>query len=222
MAPAFAFASGVSPRALAHLPPDTELSITARPRGDLAALQSRLDDEGPFFDVDEIEPLSEADSSGSRSGSLFDDHDLDADYGDYPGDFRPEHEALSRGSEADQHRAEVLARHDTSIMHANRIGIHRTPRHHLLPQEHIDFFEERGLNIHDWCIETTTTEHGIIHSKGRDWSKILMARLEAEEAIFKIESGDPLAKLPASEVISIMKRLMVQFDLNPNVIVEYE
>ncbi len=59
MAPTFAFASGVSPRALAHLPPDAELSITARPRGDLAALQSRLDDEGPFFDVDAVE----ADSS---------------------------------------------------------------------------------------------------------------------------------------------------------------
>lgn len=222
MAPALAFASGVSPRALANLPPDTEVLVTGRPRGDLAALQSRLDDEGPFFDIDEIEALSEPSGQGSRSGSLFDDHDLDADYADHPGGFRAEHEAVSRGTEADQHRAEVLARHDTSVMHANRLGIHRPPRHHLLPQEHIDFFVDHELNIHDWCIETTTTEHGIIHSKGRDWSEMLMARLKAEEAILKIESGDPFARLSASEVIAIMKRLMIQFDLNPNAIVKYE
>lgn len=220
MAPAFAFASGVSPRALASLPPDTEVLVTGRARVDQAALQSRLDDEGPFFDIDQIEALAKVSGKGSRasrSGSLFDDHDLDTDYADHPHDYRSDQEQISRPTEVDHDRSEVLGAHGTSVMHANRLGIHRPPRHHLLPQEHIEFFQARGFpgrDIDAFCIEMTNLEHSMIHARHRNWTEELISTLTLLERAMP----RPLSR---AQILDVMKRQMRAYGFANREIISY-
>ena len=222
---AFAFAGGAPPSAaeLARLPPDAEIWITARPRADLSAQQSRLEEDGPLFDIDELEVAQGAEDRRARSGNLFDEHEPGADYGDSPHDSYGDAEPVSRAEDGDSHTADVLSQHGTSTLHANRLGITRTPRHHLLPQEHIEFFEKRGFKnreIDDFCIEVTEAEHYILHSRHRDWSKVLMRRLQDREQILSAINGQS-TELNRSEVLQIMHDTMEDFDIADLEIVPY-
>jgi hypothetical protein len=217
MAPAVAFASGVSPGALANVPPDAEVWVTARPRSDLAIMQSRVDDDGPLFDIDELEPVAREGQRRS-SANLFDEHPPDADYGDDFFATSPEPEPRSRGSEGDHEGAALLTEHGTSVLHANRLGIHRPPRHHLLPQEHIEFFQARGFpgrDIDAFCVEMTTSEHAMIHGRHRNWTNELMKRIRSRERI----RGRALSR---NEIIDVMREEMLIFDIHESRVISYD
>lgn len=80
MGPALAVAGGAD---VAHLPPDAELWITARPKINLEASQARLGDEGePWLEVQSIETSSRPregwrDALGSEDPSIQGMHEID-------------------------------------------------------------------------------------------------------------------------------------------------
>lgn len=228
--PAFAMA-GVAPD-LSSLPPDAELWITARPRADLSALASCLDDDTePFFDVDFVEPVRRR-SGHDRSGSLFDDPGATASYADDPFEHRPDLDHGPRATEADTEGTHALAERGTSVMSGNRLGISRPPRHHLLPQEEIAFFQARGFpgrDIDAYCVEVSQLEHDILHGgnqslarrhwRQREWSTELMQRLKIDEA--KLQRSEPGAKLSRRMILEIMEKLRARFEISDLSIVDY-
>ncbi len=229
--PVFAMA-GVTPD-LSALPPDAELLITARPKVDLNTLASRFDDDEPAFDVEFVEPVrGRRSSSSGGSGSLFDDPGADASYADDPFEHRPDLEDVSRATEADTESSLTLAERGTSVMSGNRLGIARLPRHHLLPQKEIAFFQARGFpgrDIDAYCVEVSQLEHDILHGgnqslarthwRQREWSTELMRRLKADEA--ELQHSNPGAKITRGRILEIMEKLRVRFEISDLPVLDY-
>ena len=234
------------------LPPEAELWITARPTGDLDAPMARLDEEVPWFEVDSIE----VGRGGRRAESLMDDYGPEASYVDDPSDYRHDgkleligHDIENIGiAEPDSHggfgarvrhvraqsaEPELAGEHGVSVLSDSRLGITRNPRHHLLPQEDIDFFQRNGFpgrDIDQYCIEVTSTEHELLHGGNQtlarkhwqehEWSTVLMTDLEGLEAAVKAKGGSD-ARLSRSDVLRTVERLRVRFDIQDNEIIPY-
>ncbi|MCL4207998.1 MAG: DUF2380 domain-containing protein, partial [Pirellulaceae bacterium] len=65
------------------------------------------------------------------------------------------------------------------------IGIHRSPRHHIFPQEHRSFFAERGFhNIDDYTLALDRATHDAIHKwmGSGPWNDVIKSRILAEES----------------------------------------
>ena len=87
-------------------------------------------------------------------------------------------------------------------------GVARAPRHHVLPQEHRKFFEERGfkgdLDIDHFTVELETAHHQAQHGGGNwklakqkwdgEWNKFVMKRLEDRE-------GGPRRRMTVTEIL---------------------
>jgi len=93
-------------------------------------------------------------------------------------------------------------------------GAARSPRHHVLPKEHREFFEERGfkgdLDIDNFTVKLKTAEHQAQHGGGNwvegrkwdgEWNKFVMKRLEnAEENLGR--------RMNVAEILQEVERLM--------------
>lgn len=235
------------------LPPDVELWITARPTVDLDAPMARLDDEEvPWFEVESIK----VGRGGRRAESLLDDYGQEASYADDPADYRPDSEPespgytsedisaaepASQGTLGDRTRhvrgqaidPDLAGEHGVGVLSANRLGIARNPRHHLLPQEEIKFFQENGFpgrDIDQYCIELTTLEHEILHGGNqglarkhwseREWSTALMEDLRSQLDLLRAKEG-PHARLSRGAVLKTMEKLRVRFRIKDRLIVVY-
>ena len=232
--PVFATA-GISPD-LSALPPDSELWITARPKVELNALASHLgDSSGPYFELDAIDAEPRAGREARPpSGSLFDDHGANANYTDDPFEHRQDLELEPRFTDADTDASHVLAERGTTALNGNRLGISRPPRHHLLPQSEIAYFQQRGFpgrDIDAYCIVVSQAEHEIIHGGGsrrlaakhwqhREWNSALMRRLRQHEARL-VSSRGIKAKLDRATILEIVDDLRRLFKIADHPIVQY-
>lgn len=255
MQPSFASGAGASaslPPDLRALPPDVELWIVARPTVDLDAPMARLDENAPWFEVESVG----VGRGGRREASLWDDYGQDASYIDEPSDYRQdvepdaascasddigiaEPEAEGQFGERIRHvrdqavDPELAGEHGISVLGANRLGITRNPRHHLLPQEEVAFFQENGFPgraIDDYCVELSTAEHEVLHGgnqtlarlhwKQREWSTALMKELRSELSLLQVKEG-PRARLSSDEVLRTVEKLRVEFEIDDRPLVSY-
>lgn len=223
------------PADLSSWPPDAELWITARPKVELNTLASRLGDRAPYFDLDSIDAEPRASHRArSRSGSLFDDHGGRATYTDDPFEHRHEIEPSPRATDADTDASHVLAERGTTPLSGNRLGIHRTPRHHLLPQKRLAYFQERGFegrDIDNFCVELAPLEHDMIHGgnqrlarvhwKEQEWNTRLFDTLDNEEKALRTLTGDAKARLSRESILFIMEKQRRDFGLSHLPLVKY-
>ena len=85
-------------------------------------------------------------------------------------------------------------------------GVARPPRHHVLPQEHRAFFEERGftgdLDIDNFTVELETAHHQAQHGGGNwqmgrewpgAWNQLVMDKLRVAQAMIIVNTGDVAA-----------------------------
>ena len=96
-------------------------------------------------------------------------------------------------------------------------GMAEAPRHHVLPQEHRAWFEQRGfkgaMDIDQFCVRMERAEHEAIHGGGSwrlgrtwpdEWSRMLMGELRnAETAAGRI--------LTRSEILNTVAKLMKDY-----------
>lgn len=228
---------------LAALPPDVELWVTARPLVDLDAPMARLDENVPWLEVDSIEVRG----GGRRNESLFDDYGDEASYSDDAADYHHEEvpsrisaddDGFSRDPEV-RHVAprpvgpDLADEHGISVLSDVRTGITRNPRHHLLPQEEIAFFQRNGFpgrDIDKYCVEVSQAEHDILHGGNqalarkhwpeREWSTALMKDLRAQEATAK-ELGGADAHLSREDVLATVEKLKNRFRISEKEVVPY-
>ena len=251
--PAFSSVGASSDAApdLSSFPIDTELWVTARPTVDLDAPMARLDEDSPWFEVESIEVRR----GSRRADSLFDDYGDEASYADDFADYRDDGEISSgldnedisiaapdsNGDPGERTRyvrpqlaePELVGEYGVSSLSDARLGITRNPRHHLLPQEEIEFFQRNGFpgrDIDRYCIEVTTTEHEILHGGNQalarrhwqehEWSTALMKDLRKAEARVKARRGEH-ASLSRDEVLRIVEKLKTRFRIKNRRVVPY-
>lgn len=248
--PQLAFAtSGSSPGPaagapdLAALPADVELWVTATPLVDLDAPMARLDENTPWLEVDSIEVRG----GGRRNESLFDDYGDEASYADDAADYHHGEVAGSVSADDDGFARNPAVRHvrtqsispeladegGVGILSSSRLGIARPPRHHLLPQEHIKFFQENGFpgrSIDDFCIEVPTAQHEILHGGNQylarrhwqrgEWNTALMLDLRHQLELAQSQHG-PIARLSRADVLETMEELRRVFGIDDHPIVKY-
>jgi hypothetical protein len=121
-------------------------------------------------------------------------------------------EALGEGPE-------VRAMHQTGKAGA---GMAEPPRHHVMPEEHREWFEKRGftgeMSIDQFCVELELAHHQAIHGGGNwrlgrlwpdEWNQMIMeALLKAERAAGRM--------LPPSAILKIVAREMRRYDIPMN------
>jgi hypothetical protein len=99
-------------------------------------------------------------------------------------------------------------------------GVTRAPRHHVLPQEHCKFFEERGfkgdLDIDNFTVELETAHHQAQHGGG-NW-KLAKQKWDGEWNKFVMESLRELEtqlgrRLTVAEIMHRVERLMKRRDI---------
>ncbi len=118
-------------------------------------------------------------------------------------------EALGEGPE-------VGAMHQTGRAGA---GMGERPQHHVLPQEHRKWFEERGftgdMDIDRFCVELEEAHHQAIHGGGNwrlgrtwpeEWNRMIMKVLRDAET----EAG---RKLTRNEVLKIVTYNMTRYEI---------
>jgi hypothetical protein len=93
------------------------------------------------------------------------------------------------------------------------------PQHHVLPQEHRKWFEERGftgdMDIDRFCVELEEAHHQAIHGGGNwrlgrtwpeEWNRMIIRVLrDAETGIGR--------KLTRNEVLTIVTRNMTRYEI---------
>lgn len=229
---------------LAALPPDVQLWVTARPIIDLDAPMARLDENAPWLEVESVEVRG----SGRRNESLFDNYGDEATYADDASDYRHQEDQASAPADNEGFARDPSVRHvrtqsispelanerGVSILSNSRLGIGRPPRHHLLPQEHIGFFQERGFpgrNIDDFCIEVTQLEHDLLHGgnqslarrywKDGEWNTALMEQLRSDESRLQARRG-PAARLSRSMILDTVEQMRKDFNISDRSMVRYD
>ena len=98
-------------------------------------------------------------------------------------------------------------------------GMSEAPKHHVLPDEHREWFEKRGftgdLDIDEFCVRLERAHHEAIHGGGDwrlgrlwpgEWNQMIMKTLrDAEE-----EAG---RRLTRNEILRIVARQMTRYNL---------
>ncbi|WAS87141.1 MULTISPECIES: DUF2380 domain-containing protein [unclassified Corallococcus] len=116
---------------------------------------------------------------------------------------------------------EVRAMHQTGRAGA---GMSDAPKHHVLPQEHREWFERRGfkgdMNIDKFCVRMERAHHEAIHGGGNwkqgrkwpgEWNRMIMEALSEAE----VEVGRMLTR---NEVLNIVASRMQRYDIPMNFI----
>ncbi|RKI03449.1 DUF2380 domain-containing protein [Corallococcus sp. AB038B] len=111
---------------------------------------------------------------------------------------------------------EVRAMHETGRAGA---GMSDAPKHHVLPQEHREWFERRGfkgdMDIDQFCVRMERAHHEAIHGggdwkRGRmwpgEWNRMIMEALREAE----MEVGRMLTR---NEVLNIVATRMKRYDI---------
>ena len=126
--------------------------------------------------------------------------------GDLPKGVR---EALGDGPE-------VSAMHETGKAGA---GMAERPKHHVMPEEHREWFEQRGftgdMDIDEFCVRLETAKHQAVHGGGDwrlgrtwpgEWNRMIMDVLQRAE----LRAGERLTR---SEVLNIVAQRMKSYDI---------
>ncbi|WP_338078842.1 DUF2380 domain-containing protein [Corallococcus exercitus] len=111
---------------------------------------------------------------------------------------------------------EVRGMHETGRA---RAGMSDAPKHHVLPQEHREWFEQRGfkgdLDIDQFCVRLEQAHHEAIHGGGNwklgrtwpgEWNRMIMEALREAE----VEAGRMLTR---NEVLNIAASRMRRYDI---------
>ncbi|WP_233611985.1 DUF2380 domain-containing protein [Corallococcus sp. AB045] len=111
---------------------------------------------------------------------------------------------------------EVRAMHETGRAGA---GMSDAPKHHVLPQEHREWFERRGfkgdMDINQFCVRMERAHHEAIHGGGNwkqgrkwpgEWNRMIMEALSEAE----VEVGRMLTR---NEVLNIVASRMQRYDI---------
>ena len=91
----------------------------------------------------------------------------------------------------------------------------QTDQHHVFPQEHIDWFTQRGVDVHDFTIDISLPEHGAQHGGGdwrqarERWNSEIMRLLNAAERNKQAIQG-ATARLSPREIMQVGQRLMAR------------
>ena len=98
-------------------------------------------------------------------------------------------------------------------------GMAERPKHHVLPQEHRAWFEERGftgdMSIDEFCVQLESAHHQAIHGGGNwrmgriwpdEWSQLIMRRLLKSEAV----AGRMLTR---NEILNLAAAEMRRFEI---------
>lgn len=114
---------------------------------------------------------------------------------------------------------EVRAMHETGRAGA---GMAEPPKHHVLPREHREWFEQRGftgdLNIDQFCVRLEAAHHQAIHGGGnwrlgrtwpQEWNQMIMNALREAE----LDAGRMLTR---NQVLSIVAERMKFYDIPMN------
>ncbi|WP_324291589.1 DUF2380 domain-containing protein [Corallococcus sp. BB11-1] len=116
---------------------------------------------------------------------------------------------------------EVRAMHETGKAGA---GMSDAPKHHVLPQEHREWFERRGfkgaMDIDQFCVRMEKADHQAIHGGGDwrmgrtwagEWNQMIMGQLrDAESAAGRM--------LTRNEILNIVAEHMQSSDIPMNFI----
>jgi hypothetical protein len=121
-------------------------------------------------------------------------------------------EALGEGPE-------VRGMHETGRAGA---GMGEPPKHHVLPREHREWFEQRGftgeMDIDNFCVRLETSKHQAIHGGGDwrlgrtwpgEWNRMIVDVLQKAET----KAG---RKLKRNEVLDIVAEYMSQYRIPMN------
>jgi len=92
-----------------------------------------------------------------------------------------------------------------------RGGVSRTPRHHIFPQEHKTWFENRGFNIDRYTLPLDQGTHSAIHSL--KWNDVIMSRLQAKEALKQQVFGSK-ARLNRREMLKVGAEVRREYGLS--------
>ncbi len=68
---------------------------------------------------------------------------------------------------------------DLPVVNKARAGVARPPRHHVFPQEHRQWFSDRGIDVDRLTITVDQGTHTALHTMG--WNQTMMAALTAAE-----------------------------------------
>ncbi|WP_338078804.1 DUF2380 domain-containing protein [Corallococcus exercitus] len=111
---------------------------------------------------------------------------------------------------------EVRAMHETGRAGA---GMSSAPKHHVLPQEHREWFEKRGfkgeMDIDQFCVRLEQSHHEAIHGGGdwrlgrmwpKEWNQLVMSELRKAETRF----GRTLTR---NEVLDLVAQYMNVYDI---------
>ncbi len=101
-------------------------------------------------------------------------------------------------------------------------GMAEPPQHHVMPQEHREWFEKRGftgeMNIDQFCVELELAHHQAIHGGGNwllgrmwpgEWNKMIMEALREAEN----EAGQMLTR---SEILKVVAGYMKEYSIPMN------
>ncbi|RKG71097.1 DUF2380 domain-containing protein [Corallococcus sp. CA054B] len=103
-------------------------------------------------------------------------------------------------------------------------GMSDAPKHHVLPQEHREWFVQRGftgdMDIDQFCVRLEQAHHEAIHGGGswrlgrtwpREWNRMIMQVLRDAEA----EAGQRLTR---SEILKLVAGYLKEYDIPMNFI----
>jgi hypothetical protein len=101
-------------------------------------------------------------------------------------------------------------------------GMAEPPQHHVLPQEHREWFEKRGftgaMEIDQFCVEMEQAHHQAIHGGGNwrlgrtwpgEWNQMIMEALQKAET----RTGEMLTR---NEILKIVAQRMKLYDIPMN------
>lgn len=117
---------------------------------------------------------------------------------------------------------EVRGMHQTGKAGA---GMSEAPKHHVLPQEHREWFEKRGftgdMDIDQFCVRLEQSQHQALHGGGDwrqgrtwpgEWNRMIMGVLRDAELL----SGRPLTRSEILERVAFhMKRYNLPMNFTP-------
>jgi hypothetical protein len=137
--------------------------------------------------------------------------------------------AMAQATDLPQSVKDLLGEGPTTdamkVTNATGAGLARPPRHHVLPQEHRPFFEQRGftgdLDIDNFTVELETAHHQAQHGGGNwvqgrswagEWNRLVMDKLRGNEERLRRRMSVPEI---LNEVVSLMRQRQVPIRFIP-------
>lgn len=203
-----AYAGAAVPARISAAPPDASVWLGIRPLADLNAPMQTQGGRGGD-DLLEIESIDLGEEVEQMFGEL--------------GQAEHPEEAASRlGDDGPEVQAVTARPNKSSAGVVAESGQVATHQHHVFPEEYRVWFRERGVDIDDYCIELTPSEHQAQHGGGdwrrardvaknipeAEWSAGIMDRLRQVELAKQGVTGASQARLTPEEIIKEAKSFM--------------